>query len=176
MALMEIICASCGAPFMKATGEINRSIRRGAPIYCNRLCAGIARRKNKSKAQKVEEKRLYDIEYRAKNQEKLKEAKSAYHQRTYDPEKARIERQKKMPRHIEYCRRPEYREYKRAYDRKRRAQLQYGPFDECFLLLQDIDFEVGSRMTDYEVRIANNTYGKAQKRRREYEQLIGRKS
>ena len=102
----------------------------------------MARRTNKTKAQKVEEKRIYDMGYRARNIEKIKPGKAERFKRTYDPEKARIERRANMAQHIEYCRRPEYKEYKQKYDRKYRAKTDYGEFWESFLLVMDIDKEV----------------------------------
>ena len=67
----------------------------------------------------MEEKRLYDAAYRKKNLAMLKAKKRAYFKRTYDPVKAAIGRKARMARHVAYCRRPEYREWKRAYDKRR---------------------------------------------------------
>ena len=96
-------------------------------------CSGLGRRKNKTDGQKKQEKRLYDMEYRAKNREMLKRKKRAYFQRTYDPAKAAIERKQGMPQHLEYCRRPAYKEWKRDYDRRLRAR-EYGPFADAHML------------------------------------------
>ncbi len=112
-----MLCAYCHAQLFKLTGEINRAAKIGALLYCNRLCAGRGRRKGKSKEQCVAEKRLYDIAYRAKNRAMLKVKKAAYFQRTYDPAKAAVERKKRMPRHVEYCRQPRYKAWKRSQPR-----------------------------------------------------------
>jgi hypothetical protein len=176
MAKIFIVCEQCGSDALLEVGAVNRARKGGLRIFCGRKCAGMARRTNKTKAQKVEEKRLYDIEFRVKNRERIKREKAERFKRTYDPEKARVERRANMARHIEYCRRPEYKEHKRKYDRAYRAKSDYGEFWESFLLVMDIDKEVDSRMTDYEVRQINGTNGKTQKRRREYERLIGNKS
>ena len=77
------------------------------------------------KAQKVAEKRLYDMAYRAKNLERIKAGKRAYFQRTYDPREAAVERKKRMHLHVAYCRQPRYKAWKREYDRKYRAS-EYG--------------------------------------------------
>jgi hypothetical protein len=114
--------------------------------------------------------------YRDKHKERLKKEKAERFKRTYDPEKARIERKKTMDGHVEYCRHPEYKAYKREYDRRYRAREDYREFWESFLLIQDLDREVHSRMTDYEIRQINETNCKIQKRRRDYERLIGNKS
>jgi hypothetical protein len=133
---------------------------------------GLAKRIHKPKAQKVEEKRLYDIEYRRKNRTMLKAKKSAYFQRTYDPTKAAEVRRRRLPYHVEYCRQPRYRRWKRRYDQQFRARKLYGPYAGSFLLLQKIEKEVASRMSRYEIYQANGTLNKWQNRRREYERLI----
>lgn len=133
---MKIKCAHCGKTAEKAPNEVNRARREGLRIFCNRRCAGLARRKHKTEAQKVEEKRLYDVEYRRKNRAMLKVKKHAYHKQSYDPEKARIERKKRAAFHAEYCRRPSYRLWKREYDRRYRAR-EYGPFADAYAHLPD---------------------------------------
>ncbi len=171
---MRIICAHCGKGAHQATGAVNRARRKGAPLYCDRICAGLSRRKHKTKAQKVEEKRLYDAQYRAKNLARIKAEKKAYFRKTYDPDAARVERKKRAPFHAEYCRRPEYRRWKSDYDLKRRAK-EFGEYAESYLILHDINKEVSSRMSKYDIYLANQTYGKAQRRRREYGQLVSGK-
>lgn len=169
---MKICCDHCGKRAEKVGSQANRSRKLGWKLYCDRRCAGLARRKYIAKAVKVERKRLYDIEYRRKNLTEIKAKKRAYFQRTYDPAKAAIERQKTMARHIAYCRRPEYREWKHSYDSRYRARRLFGPFAESFLLLQEIEKEVACRMSKYDIAINKGYYNKAQTRRREYERLI----
>lgn len=96
----------------------------------------------------------------------LKAKKAAYFQRTYDPEKARVERKKRSKAHAEYCRRPEYRAWKQQYGRRYRAKKFYGEFWECFLLAQDIREECLERSSDYEIRKAKHTLNKALERKR----------
>lgn len=126
----------------------------------------------KPKAQKVEEKRLYDMEYRRKNRRLLAGKKRAYFERTYDPVKAAKVRAVRMPLHVEYCRQPRYKRWKRRYDQKHRAQRMFGPYAESFLLLRKIEKEVTSRMSKYEIGLTNGTINKAMQRRREYARLI----
>ena len=166
---MKITCAYCGKETDKAPGSVNRSRKNGSPLYCGLTCAGMGRRKGQTESDKKEAKRLYDIKYRAKNRAMLKAKKAAYFQRTYDPEKAAVERKKIMPRHVEYCRQPEYREWKRGYDRQYRAKKWYGPFWESHLLAMDIRSEALSRKSDYEIRLEKGTLGKTQQRKRDYE-------
>lgn len=134
-------------------------------MFCGRRCSGIGRRKHKSKAQQREEKREYDADYRAKNLALITAKKRAYHERTYDPAKARIERKKRAQAHAEYCRRPEYRRWKSDYDRRHRAK-KFGPFADAYRLTIDLNREVKQRMTNHEIKWENKTSNKAQFRRR----------
>jgi hypothetical protein len=168
---VKIACAHCGKERDIPNGWAKRSIAKGMKLYCTRKCSGLGRRLNLTDAQKKAMKREYDMQYRAKNREMLRRKKQDYFQRTYDPAKAAAERKLKMPRHIEYCRRPEYRAWKKQYDRKYCAAQQYGDFAEAALILRDIEGEIDSRMTRYEVYQAKGTLNKHQQRRREYDRL-----
>lgn len=119
----------------------------------------------KTKAQKVAEKRLYDMAYRAKNRAMLKAKKAAYFQRTYDPVKAAKVRKKRMHLHVEYCRQPRYKAWKRSYDQKRRDS-EYGPFAEAARLAINLNREIKGRMSNYEIRLENQTLNKRQGRTR----------
>ncbi len=163
---MKIICPSCRKTHDKPAGAVNRARAIGAPIYCGRRCAGLGRRKHKTMAQRVEEKRMYDAAYREKNRALLKAKKHAYFKSTYDPAKARIERKKRMPAHVEYCRQPDYRRWKREYDRQYRAK-EFGPFAEAYLLAIDLNREIKTRSSNYEIRQENSTNNKTQRRHRE---------
>jgi hypothetical protein len=114
----------------------------------------------------VEEKRLYDADYRRKNLRRIKAKQRAYHKRTYDPAKAAVERKRRMPWHVEYCRRPEYKAWKSKYDRRHRATKVYGPFAEAAMLTNDLDREIKQRMTTHDIKWENKTANKAQFRRR----------
>lgn len=169
--MVAIQCSHCNKKNFKPKGAVTRARNINAPLYCNRTCAGLARRVGKTKAQKVEEKRIYDAAYRDANLESITAKKAAYYQRTRDPAKEAVIRKKRMSAHVAYCQRPEYVAWKANYDRRYRAR-EYGPFAESFMLLHDIDREVNSRMSDYEVRSLNMTRNKRQQRRRDYENLV----
>lgn len=163
---MRYRCAYCGKDADKPAGHVNRARERGLKLYCNRRCSGLGRRKHKTKAQKREEKRLYDIEYRAKNLATILERKKEYHKRTYDPVKAAKARKARMPYHVEYCRRPAYKAKKREYDRKYRA-AEFGDFAEAYMLTIDLNREIKGRMTNHEIKYQNGGTNKTQRRKRQ---------
>lgn len=162
---MIVRCDYCCQPTDKAPGFVNRARKIGAALYCDRTCAGMARRVPSSKADRVEAKRLYDAEYRRKNRAMLKAKKAAYFQRTYDPVRAARERRERMPLHVEYCRQPRYKAWKRTYDQKRRDN-EFGPFAEAARLAINLNREIKGRMSNYEIRIQNQTLNKRQSRTR----------
>lgn len=171
-----IVCAWCNASSEKTASAINRAKKIGAPMHCNKECAGFSRRQHKTDAQKKSEKRLYDMQRREEKGDSIKEKKREYFKRTYDPAKAAIERKANMPRHVEYCRRPEYKKYKREYDKKHLANKQYGEFAEAFLALTELETTVSERATRYDIYMQNGTLNKKLTRRREYERINSNKS
>jgi hypothetical protein len=169
-------CFTCGAQLNKSPSATNRAQREGRPLFCNKVCFGLSRRVERSAEQKKEEKRLYDIAYRDKNLKAIKAKKAAAFQRDYDPVKAAVHRKENMHKHIEYCRRPEYRKWKAEYDQKYLAKKEFGEFWEAAIAVYKIEAEVDSRMTRYEVYQSNGTINKTQKRKRDYERLISNES
>ena len=165
--MVRVVCHQCAKPFDKAAGAFNRSKRIGASHYCTRACAGLAKRlaNPPTPEQRKAAKAAYDLEYRARNAEALRTRRHEYFRRTYDPAEAKQYRAARMHLHIEYCRRPEYKAWKAQYDRNHRAK-EYGPFSDAFLLLQDVENEIASQATKYEIALTNGTINKAQSRRR----------
>lgn len=161
-------CPQCQKEFLAYTSRVNRAQKFGAPLYCNKTCACLARRlsnpptKEERKAAKAE----YDRRRREEKAEEIKAKKAAYFKRTYNPEKAAVDRKKRAHLHAEYCRRPDYKKWKADYDRRYRATKEFGDYAETFFLLQDIEREIESRSTRYEIYRANGTLNKAQTRRR----------
>lgn len=149
--MSTVACKQCGLIVNQCQGYINRALREGKPLYCNRTCAGLARRRKVqlTEAEKKAAKAAYDKQYRADRLAEIKAKKAAWFQRHYaeNPEHYRAIRERKMAAHVEYCRKPEYKVKKSAYDRRYRAS-EYGPFAEAFLLLQEVQREVDQRMTD----------------------------
>jgi hypothetical protein len=163
-----INCTFCGKQSARRAADVNRAAMIGAPLFCNSTCFGLSRRQYKSAEQRKAEKALYDRRYRSENIERITANKAAYFRRTYDPSAAAIERKKRAPQHAEYCRRPEYRAWKAEYDAKRRAEV-YGEYAESYRLILTLERECLSRMSRYEIGLANGTLNKATQRRREYE-------
>jgi hypothetical protein len=104
---------------------------------------------------KKEKKVAYDREYRKKNRALLKAKKAAYFQKTYDPIKAAKERKKKMPQHVQYCRQPWYKAWKREYDKQRRSS-KFGPFAEAHQALIALQREIRKQMPDRFERYAQS--------------------
>jgi hypothetical protein len=171
-----IACKQCGSMVEKFIGAINRAGKINAPLFCGLACAGLHRRKDFTHEQLVERKRIYDLQYREKNLPLLKQKKRAYHQRTYDPVTEAVKRAANMPRHVEYCRQPEYKKWKANYDSKRRAVLMYGDYWDPFLTLMQVEKEVLDRMSKYEIYLSNGTINKRLQRKRAYERTHGNKS
>lgn len=173
---MRLRCALCKRSFERAAGHVSRSLKIGAPLYCTRECAGLARRmKNpRTKAQLRAEKKAYDAVYRERNLATIKAKKAARYQANRDPVKEAAVRKKRMHLHVEYCRRPEYKAWKSKYDLRYRAK-EYGPFADAYLLLLDLDRELRRQATSYERRVAKGYYTRSsQKRRRELWQAMQR--
>ena len=169
--LIDFTCNNCGAAAKKERGAYNRATKRGYRNFCSRKCAGEAKKIDRCPNERKERKRIYDAEYRSKNKELLKKKKAEWRRKTYDPERAAQERKSKMAAHVEYCRRPEYKKYKKKYDKEYRARKKYGEYWESFCLLMDIKEEVLKKSNRYQVDLENNKLNKKLRRRRDYERL-----
>ncbi len=158
-------CAHCGKSGEREHSAINRAQRKGMKLFCDKRCAGLKRRKNKTPTQRRAEKSAYDKRYRAANLALIKAKKAAHFKKTYNPDKARIERKNRAPYHAEYCRRPEYKAWKRWYDAERRAGV-YGEFASAYKNLLEVEREIRKRITWHDKAIEKGTLNKAQSRRR----------
>lgn len=177
MAVKSLIkCYFCGLSALRENTAITRAKKENKNMFCDRTCAGLSRRKNKTEAQKKTDKAVYDVNYRESNRDKIKINKANWFNKTYDPLSAAIERKLNMPRHLEYCRQPEYVAKKKIYDRKYKAKKAYGNFWEAAVLVLDIDDEIEKTTTKYQIRLDNGLANKTQKRKRDYERLNSNKS
>ncbi len=166
---MRLTCPMCHGSFECATGRYNRAQAIGAPLYCCKTCAGLARRTPRpTEQERRASKAAYDRERRQRLGERLRAEKRAH----YQANRARIladmtrKRPAKMAAHIEYCRRPEYRAYKSEYDKRRLARKQFGEFADAALTLRSLETEIDAKASRYEVYMQNRTINKAQTRRR----------
>lgn len=167
---MDCLCPQCGHQFSAKTAHYNRAENIGAPLYCGRICAGLARRlKNPpTDDERKWAKRQYDKARRESKRNELcaKKREHYYANRERILAEQKVYRAKHMARHVAYCQQPEYKAYKSDYDRKYRAVKTYGEFAEAFLMLIGIDSAVAERATRHEIYSQNETLNKAQKRRR----------
>jgi len=170
MNTVEVACSYCGEPTLKSTSHFNRARALGAKLFCNKRCDGLSRRVPTTPEQRKAAKAAYDERYREVNRERLlRKAKDYY--AVYGPshrEEERARRQETMPRHVEYCRRPDYREKKQKYDAKLRAS-EYGEFAEAYRILIDLHREIIARVPDkYERLKARGYFERQQAKRRTY--------
>ena len=88
-------------------------------------------------------------------------------------QREKVNRDANRERHADYCRTPEYREWKAQYDRQYLAQKQYGPFAEAALTLRALEEEITCRSTRYEIYTERGTLNKTQRRKRDYAKAVG---
>lgn len=171
---MKFNCAYCGNESEKPAGHYNRSVSIGAPVYCGRTCAGLGRRNNKTIEQKKADKAEYDKKFRKEYTEEIKQKKAeAFKKWYYEGGGQEIERERrklKMPKHVEYCRQPKYKEYKKQYDEKYHAKKQYGEFAEAAIALFKLEDELERKNPEMlAIKFQNNTLNKSQKRKRKWQ-------
>ena len=168
---MNFICPQCHENAHVSTGSYNYRIKKGWKVYCSRTCSSAARRKW-TEEEKKQIKSNYDRQRKSSfSEERLKDfrkQKHEYFKKTYDKEKAAITRQARMPKHVEYCRRPEYRAKKRAYDEERVAKNSYGEFWEAAIVLKNLEVEVDNREAKSDLKLVT----KSQKRKRRWIQAL----
>lgn len=170
MTFTIIACARCGRQKVKRTGCVNRARAAGSKLYCGRRCSGMARRIERSIADKKSAKAAYDRGYRARDPQRRRADKAAYYQRTRDPVKERARRQARLQEHRAYITAynadPANKAAKAEYDRDFRA-AEYGEFAEAHKLLVQLEREIRSRATKYERAVARGYYQRcAQQRKR----------
>lgn len=160
-------CSHCGKQTDKPTGQINRAKNAGLPLYCNRVCSGLARRVNRSVDEKKAIKKAYDQHYR-KRPDRI-EFKREWNKTPAGRKWQKINRERMKESHLEYCRTPEYREWKKQYDEKYVAKKKYGEFWESAIITKRIEDLIAPEK--YQIRIDKGTYNKTQKRKRQWNSL-----
>lgn len=166
MTLVSFNCAHCGCATSKTSSSVNRASRLRAPLFCGRICSGMSKRKNKTSEQKKAEKREYDALRRLALYQEIRKKKAEHYAKNKDREKEREDRKRRMPMHVEYCRRPQYKAKKATYD-KMRIDMQYGEFAECNRLLMELESLIRSSMSRYERYVARGYYERQQQRRQQ---------
>ena len=121
---MIVNCDFCGNKVEKTVGHVNRSKKLNNNIYCDRECSGLGR--GMSKKEKIENKRLYDIQYRDKNNKKIANNKKKYYienkKEIYKKQRKVRDNDESREEHAKYCRQPEQREKEKI----RRWKREYG--------------------------------------------------
>lgn len=172
---MKAKCAYCCNMFEIYTGHYNRAMSLGLNVYCNRTCSGLGRRTNETPEEKKVYKQWYDLFIRESMTDEEKAIKmmnaAILFQLDYraNPDKYKKERQRKMPMHVEYCRNPEYKKWKKGYDEQYRAKKDYGEYWEAAIALKNLDKEIDYR----ESKRQNKLYNKSTtKRKRKWQKQL----
>lgn len=160
-------CSYCKAELKHNPSRINRAVRSGLPLFCNRACFGLVHRLNNppTLAEKKEAKRIYDQKYRLLDPEAMRAKKAKYYAENHDREKERIQRKARMPYHVAYCRQPEYVAKKREFDKQQRIN-KYADYGEAWRILLDLEKEIRSRATKYERLVAKGYFNRSSIQRR----------
>lgn len=98
--------------------------------------------------EKKQKKKLYDARRRIEKSELIKAQKAKFCKTPAGRAMQKRNREKTKDYHLEYCRSPEYKNWKRSYDRVHRAKFYHGQFWECMLLIDEIEKEVIKRVPD----------------------------
>ncbi len=116
--------------------------------------------------QSKEKKRLYDIEYRRLNKEKIRASKQEYNKTSNGRAMQKRARDKQKDYHLSYCRTVEYRDNKKKYDEINLSKKKYGEFWEVMLLVKKINKKVIELVpSKYERTIMRGQVKKAQVKR-----------
>jgi flagellar biosynthesis GTPase FlhF len=158
-----LTCPVCDMKYQKSMGHYNRAIKLGARLFCSHICFGLARRDNKTAEEKKAEKAAYDKKRREDNREAIKIQKAEYYKLHHDRAKEKAYRQKRMPKHVEYCRRPEYKAWKEEYDKQYRAKKDFGEFWQAGLVMIELDKFLDSKRIKYDIGIRNKTQNRKRK-------------
>lgn len=174
---MKIICPQCGKEAEKDTGDVNRAKKLGLPIYCNRTCAGLARRCNRTDEEKKKIKSDYDKQRTDRHELWYLLWRGFEFRLDYEenPEKYRKERQRKYKKHLEYLRTDKYKAWKKEYDLKYLAKKDFGIYWESAILLKELENQLLKIRPDgikFQMGITN----KKQKRQRLWQKAQTQKS
>lgn len=183
--MISVRCATCGARLEKCASHVNRSRREHGPdakFFCNRVCFGASRRDPNppTRAEKRAAKAAYDSNYRKVNARKLKTNKATWYRTTFDPQKGKLQREKRKLRlgpdhHTRYCRAyfaadPRRKRAKVRYDERRR-DADYGDYAECHRLLVKLESAIRKAQPWYERAKARGYYERTSNQRKRDAQI-----
>lgn len=171
----QFTCPVCGNLTSKEVGAVNRAKAAGLRLFCGRVCAGIARRSavQKTDEQRRADKALYDAKYRAKRLDVIKARKKQAYLANPPREREAAYRKAHSADHLAYCNTPEYRAWKREYDKVYRAKQEFGEFWESAILMIEIHRAAVEKAGGaYELMLAKGYFNRSTtKRKRDYERL-----
>jgi len=164
---MIITCSHCGEDCEKTVGHINRALKLGSLLFCDRICFGLSSRKWNSEAEKKKQKKIYDQKYSKTNKDRIKSRMRTYNSSPAGRAMQKRNREKFKQAHLEYCRTPEYKKWKKDYDLKYRAKKNYGEYWQAFVFLLQIENEIEKRQVKQQLGL----YNKSINRKRRYEKF-----
>jgi len=169
---MKATCAYCKQEFEANSSAYNRATKQGLNVYCSLEHSGLGRRDKRTSEQKKADKSAYDKNRRLEKFDVIKAKKQAYDKTPEGRAAQKRRRQTRMPKHVEYCRQPEYRAKKVEYDRRHRAEKFFGEFAECAILVEQINKTLIEKADKAHLRTIQGTNTKSQRRKRQWLRLL----
>lgn len=168
---MIIKCAHCKKKVEKSVGHVNRANKVGLKLFCGRACFGLSRRVERTDAEWKEIKRLYDIDRRNDPVISMYRQLQAldYNESAVGRAMQKRNREKFKEKHLDYCRTPKYRAWKKAYDLEYVAKTKYGEFWESSIALNQIETILAPERK--KIKTENGLLSKSQKRKRLWNSL-----
>lgn len=164
-------CDYCGEAATHGAGHVKRSRSQGAGLYCSRECSGLARRTWHTDETKKAQKAAYDRQRREELGDELRAQKRAAYWRDHEKRLEEGFALRATPEwkaaHAAYVKTPRYREWKRAYDERRR-DAEFGEFAEAKRAQINLDKEIRARVdvTAKELHQDPERFSKTQRRKR----------
>lgn len=174
MKTVKLICGACGKEYEKSTGHYNRAIKVGYKMFCSHACSFEHRKVERTNEEKKALKSEYDKKRRnGPIREVILKKKKEYYVSHRDPVKeAQYRKEKRMPYHVEYCRKPEYRTKKKVYDQQYKNQKEYGEYAECAILAEKIKKTIIGMADKANLRTIQGTNNKSKKRKKQWLKLL----
>ena len=162
-------CPHCGKELERKQGYINRALKLGVPIYCSRVCSGLARRVERTEEEKKKIKSDYDkARLNGPLRDRILEEKRQYAKTPTGRavQKRQREKPERKKYQAEFIKKSDYVKWKHDYDQKYHAQKNYGEFWEAALVLKTIEEVILPER--YDAKIQNGLLNKSTKRKRQW--------